>query len=208
MAEDEAINRSALAVQGTPRWDMAAKDAVLTMPTVAQTFSCALGVPVSAEKTPKLNSLLRKVLVDAGGSTSEAKDRYQRTRPFVVNGKPTCTPDLEGRLRNNGSYPSGHAAIGYAFGLVLSQVAPDRGDTLVARGIAFAESRLVCNVHWESDVEQGQLMAAAVVARFNAQEAFRNDVAAARAEVEALRAQGAKSDRDCEAEAQALKSWK
>jgi acid phosphatase (class A) len=187
---------------------MAANDAVLTMPAVLQSFSCALGVPVGPDKTPKLIGLMRRVLVDAGSSTSEAKDRYQRTRPFVVNGKPTCTPTAEDRLRNNGSYPSGHAAIGYAFGLVLSQVAPDRGDALVARGTAFAESRLVCNVHWESDVEQGQLMAAAVVARFNAQVSFRNDVDSARAEVEALRAQGAKVERNCEAESQALKPWK
>ena len=208
MAEDEAVNRSALAIQGTPRFEMAANDAVLTMPAVAQTFSCALGVPISTEKTPKLNALLWKVLVDAGGSTAEAKDRYQRTRPFAINGKPICTPEIAERLRNNGSYPSGHAAIGYAFGLVLSQVAPDRGDALVARGTAFAESRLVCNVHWESDVEQGQFMAAAVVARFNAQSAFRSDMDAARAEIDALRAQGAKPDRNCDAEAQALKAWK
>ena len=38
--------------------------------------------------------------------------RYQRARPFVENGAPTCTPEDEADLRGNGSYPSGHTAIG------------------------------------------------------------------------------------------------
>jgi hypothetical protein len=41
----------------------------------------------------------------------------------------------------------------------------------------------------------------------NAETAFRNDVAAARAEVEALRATGATAGKDCDAEARILKSW-
>jgi acid phosphatase (class A) len=207
MARDEEVNRSALTMHGTPRWEMATNDSVLSFPTVAQTFSCALNLPISEEKTPKLFTLLRRTLVDAGRSTSEAKQRYQRTRPFVVNGKPICTPNIEAGLRRDGSYPSGHSAIGWAFGLVLSEVSPEQTNALVARGRAFGQSRLVCNVHWQSDVLEGQMVASVVVARLNAEATFRSDVAAARAEVESLRATGAKSDRDCEAEAQALKSW-
>jgi acid phosphatase (class A) len=207
LARDEEINRSALTMHGTPRWDMATNDSVLSFPTVAQTFSCALNLPISEEKTPKLFTLLRRTLVDAGRSTSEAKQRYQRTRPFVINGKPICTPNIEAGLRRDGSYPSGHAAIGWAFGLVLSEVSPEQTNALVARGRAFGQSRLVCNVHWQSDVLEGQMVASAVVARLNAEATFRNDVAAARNEVEALRATGAKLDKDCETEAQTLKSW-
>jgi len=67
---------------------------------------------------------------------------------------------------------------------------------------------LVCNVHWQSDVLEGQMVAAAVVARLHAESAFRSDVEAARIEIAALHSKGEKSDRNCEAEAQALKSWK
>lgn len=207
MAYEEEVNRSALAMHGTPRWEMATRDAVLTFPAVAQTFSCALNVPIGEERTPKLIALLRRTLRDAGRAPYDAKQRYQRARPFMSNGKPICTPDLEAALRRDGSYPSGHAAIGWAFGLVLSEVSPDRANALIARGREFGKSRLVCNVHWPSDVLEGQMVGSAVVARLNAEASFRNDVSAARAEVEALRATGATAEGDCAREAEVLKSW-
>jgi acid phosphatase (class A) len=181
---------------------------VLTFPDLAKSFACALNLPVSEERTPKLIRLLRRTVVDAGRATGEAKQLYARTRPFVVNGKPTCTPDRESGLRRDGSYPSGHSSIGWALGLVLSEVAPERTDALVARGREFGQSRLVCNVHWQSDVQEGRVVASAVVARLNAEAAFRDDVAAARAELDALRSQALTADGDCAAEAQAIKSWK
>jgi acid phosphatase (class A) len=207
MVRDEDVSRSALALYGTPRWQLAAQDAVLAFPAVAQSFSCALGVPISDERTPRLMTLLRRTLIDAGRSTREAKQRYQRARPFMVNGKPMCTPDRDAALRADGSYPSGHSAIGWAFGLVLSEVSPDQTTALIARGRAFGQSRVACNVHWQSDVLEGQLVASAVVARMHAEPAFRNDVDAARAELAALRTQPLTSSRDCNAESQALQSW-
>ncbi|HVF16125.1 MAG TPA: hypothetical protein VNA21_04415, partial [Steroidobacteraceae bacterium] len=120
LARDEEVSRSALTMFDTPRWQLAAQDAVLAFPAVAQGFSCALGAPISDEHTPRLMALLRRTLIDAGRSTSEAKKRHQRARPFMVNGKPMCTPERDAALRADGSYPSGHSAIGWAFGLVLS----------------------------------------------------------------------------------------
>jgi acid phosphatase (class A) len=206
MARDEEANRDALAKHGTPRWSLAAQDAILTFPNVAQTFSCALNAPISEEKTPRLMTLLRRTLVDAGRSTGEAKRKYQRARPFMTNGKPMCTPERDAALRADGSYPSGHSAIGWAFGLVLSEVSPDQANQLLARGRAFGESRAICNVHWQSDVLEGQMVAAAVVARMHAESEFRRDVEAARAELAVLRAEAPAISRDCKIEAQALQA--
>jgi acid phosphatase (class A) len=208
MARDEEVSRSALIMHGTPRWEIATQDVVLTLPALAQTFACAMNVPVDSDRTPKLIALLRRTLVDAGRATSDAKHRYQRTRPFMTNEKPTCTPEMEAALRLDGSYPSGHASIGWAIGLVLTEVSPDQADAILARGRAFGQSRLVCNVHWQSDVLEGQMVGSAVVARLHAEPAFRNDVEAARTEIAALRSKGAVVGRNCEAEARALDSWK
>ena len=41
-ALDEEVNRKNLALQGTPRWKLAAEDAELMFPEAAGTFSCAL----------------------------------------------------------------------------------------------------------------------------------------------------------------------
>ena len=133
-----------------------------------------------------------------------AKERYQRTRPFIGNKQPICTPSEQAMLANDGSYPSGHTAVGWAWALVLTEIAPERADEILARGVAYGESRNVCNVHWYSDVLQGRVIRAATLARLHAEPAFRADVDAAKAEVAAVRAQGAEPSHDCNAEAAAL----
>ncbi len=204
-ALDEQVNREGSALLATPRGHQATLDADLSFPNAAGTYACALGVPVTREDTPRLYLLLQRTRTDAGRSVSKAKDHYKRARPFMVNGGPTCTPEDEEGLRKNGSYPSGHTAIGWAWALTLAEVAPDRADAVLARGRAYAESRLVCNVHWQSDILEGRFMAAGTVARLHEDAQFRDDVAAARQEVARARMRGLKPNRDCAAEADALK---
>jgi acid phosphatase (class A) len=201
---DEEISRKSLALRGTPRWELAIEDANLMFPQAAGAFSCALGVPITRQDTPHLYMLIRRTLADAGLSTYTAKDKYQRRRPFVVNEEPTCTPDEEEYLRKDGSYPSGHTALGWAWALILTEISPERAAAILARGRAFGESRVVCNVHWHSDVVHGRFMGAAAVARLHADPAFLADLEAAKAEVAASRARGLKATRDCRAEAEAL----
>ncbi len=148
--------------------------------------------------------LLRRTLADLGLATYSAKNAYQRERPFMVNGEPICTPEEEEMLRGDGSYPSGHTAIGWGWALMLSQLAPDRAEALLARGRAFGESRNVCNVHWRSDVIAGRMVGAAAVARLQNDAAFMTAMAAARGDIERLRGQDLAPTRDCAAEAAAL----
>jgi len=122
----------------------------------------------------------------------------------MLNGEPVCTPEEVEGLRKDGSYPSGHTAIGWAWALILTEIAPDRADAILARGRAFGESRNICNVHWHSDVLEGRFMGAAAVARLHADPAFRAEIEAAKAEVASVRAKGLKPTRDCRAEADAL----
>jgi acid phosphatase (class A) len=204
LALDEESARQAASLRGSPRWRLAAQDAVLTFPQAASAFSCALGVPVSEKETPYLNILLRRSLVDAGLSTYKAKDHYKRTRPFAASKIQMCTQAEAAKLEKDGSYPSGHSAIGWAWALILTEVEPARADDILARGRAFGQSRVVCNVHWQSDVNAGRMMAAATVARLHADPTFRADVAKARREVAAARAAGAQPAHDCGAERVAL----
>jgi acid phosphatase (class A) len=201
---DEEVSRKSIELRGTPRWDLAAKDAELMFPEAAGTFSCALGIPITEKDTPHLYMLLRRTLADAGLSTYTAKNKYQRKRPFMKNKEPICTPDEKELLMKDGSYPSGHTAIGWAWALILTEIAPDRADAILARGRAFGESRSICNVHWHSDVVEGRFMGSAAVARLHADPAFRAEIEAAKVELAAVRAKGLKPTRDCRAEADAL----
>jgi acid phosphatase (class A) len=204
LALDRAVSAASLALRDTPRWALAVEDAELMFPAAAAPFACALGASIDGTETPRLQTLMRRTLADAGFATYGAKNRYQRPRPFVVNGAPTCTPELDGYLREDGSYPSGHTAIGWAWALILAELAPDRADALLARGRAFGQSRVVCNVHWQSDVIEGRSVGAATVARLHADPLFRADLEAARDELARLRARDPELTRDCAAEAAAL----
>jgi len=194
------------AKSGSTRWKQAQLDADLSFPAAAGTFSCALNAPISETQTPRLYMLLRRTLVDAGLATYRAKDRYNRTRPFVATNTSSCTPAEEAKLAKDGSYPSGHSAAGWAWALVLTEIAPDRSDAILKRGRAFGQSRVACNVHWQSDVNEGRMVAAATVARLHADTVFEADLAAARDELAKVRAQGLPPNRDCAAEAAALGS--
>ena len=204
LALDQEISRADLALQGGARWKLAALDADLSFPSAAGDFACALDAPVTEEATPRLYRLLLRARADAGGSTGAAKAHYQRPRPFMENKQPTCSPAAEADLAKNGAYPSGHTAIGWAWALILSEIAPERGDAILARGRAFGDSRLVCNVHWESDVIEGRFLGAATVARLHDDPTFLADLDAAKGELAAVRAKALPPQRDCAAEADTL----
>jgi acid phosphatase (class A) len=201
---DENAFRATTALRNSPRWNLAARDANLKFPQAGDTFSCALGMPISAQDTPQLTMLLRRTLTDAGLATYRAKDHYKRTRPFVAFSEPTCTPAEEAMLAKDGSYPSGHSAVGWAWALLLTEIAPQRANALLARGYAYGQSRVICGVHWQSDVDAGRLVAAATVARLHADPVFRAQLAAAGEEVSRGLAKNAPAQASCAAEDAAL----
>ena len=87
---------------------------------------------------------------------------------------------------------------------MLAGIAPDKADAVLQRAHAFGQSRVICGVHWQSDVDNGRLMGAAAVARLQSDPVFTAQVALARQEVADARARGAKSPLNCTAEKAAL----
>jgi acid phosphatase (class A) len=183
---DQEIAAMYVALEDEERKAQAAKDAVLSFPEATEAFNIILDTKISEETTPHLYMMLRRTLADAGLSTYSAKDYYKRLRPFMVNKTPICTPEEEAMLRKDGSYPSGHTAIGWAWALILAEVFPEQSDVILRRGIEFGISRNVCNVHWHSDVVAGRLMGAAAVANLHANNQFIIDMEAVREEISKL----------------------
>lgn len=204
VANDEEVHKSAAALRDTPRYRLAALDAELIFPRAADAFVCTLGARIDEQHTPRLYRLLQRTLLDSAVSTAGAKNRYMRTRPFAAYEEPTCAPQDEARLRKNGSYPSGHATVGWVWALILAEVDPARADAILARGRSYGESRLVCNVHWQSDIIEGRFLGAAVVSQLHAVAEFRQDIEASRHELAEARAKNLAPGRDCAMEAAAL----
>ena len=183
---DQEVAAKYVALEDETRKEQATQDAVLSFPEAAEAFNIVLDIEISEENTPHLYMILRRTLADAGLSTYGAKNHYQRMRPFMVNNTPICTPDDEALLRKDGSYPSGHTAIGWAWALILAEVLPEQADAILERGKKFGISRNVCNAHWHSDVVYGRMMGAAAVAMLHSNADFMIDLKAAKKEIKAL----------------------
>lgn len=203
-AADQEIFYSTRSMTNTPRWTQAVKDADYLFPEAPKAFSCALNAPITKDAMPNLYMLMQRTFTDAIVATLAAKNKYKRVRPFVVNKQVSCTPKDEAELIKDGSYPSGHTCFGWTWALILAEIAPERADIILSRGYAFGQSRVICSVHWQSDVTAGRVIAAAVVAKLHSDPVFRAQLEAAKKELAEVKAKGLKPAIDCKTEAAAL----
>ncbi|MGV3481069.1 MAG: acid phosphatase [Sphingobium sp.] len=188
---DRRIFRATRRLEGSPRWDLATRDADTGVPALLRDFSCAVGVELTAENAPALVAVVRRAGVDTSGQTRIAKESYRRGRPFTIDKGAICQPRSElydkKAARMSYDYPSGHTTWGWTWALILSSIAPDRAQRILERGRAYGDSRFVCGAHNESAVEAGMLSASSTMALVATKPAYQNDLAAARAELAALR---------------------
>lgn len=177
---DQGVFQQTRAQQGTPRWALATSD---VSGEVYDDFAQALGVRLTPEEAPILTALLDR----AGNDRSvvgDAKTYWATKRPYIGTDQPICEAKTA-HLAGNPDYPSGHSAHGVHVAMILAELAPQRADALYARGREFAESRYICGSHSYSAVEAGILSGMVIYGAEQRSDAFRRDMEAARAEVQA-----------------------
>jgi acid phosphatase (class A) len=181
---DLAAYRATRSLERSHRWAYSVLDAdIETVNAPGHVFGCALGTSIDIARQPVLMRLLGRVMSDVDEAGKGAKAHYQRPRPFLTDDGNICVAK-EDWLVKQGSYPSGHAGTGMAWALILSEMAPERADALMRRGLAVGDSRVVCGVHYPSDVEAGRAVGAATVARLKTDPGFLRDFAVAKAELD------------------------
>ncbi|WP_371734564.1 acid phosphatase PhoC [Tatumella sp. JGM130] len=180
---DQAMYEQGRLLRNTDRGKLAAEDANLSSGGVANAFSAAFGREITARNTPQLYKLLTNMIEDAGDlATRSAKQHYMRIRPFAFYQVATCNTRQQDELSTNGSYPSGHTAIGWATALVLAEINPQRQNEILKRGYELGQSRVICGYHWQSDVDAARVVASGVVATLHTSPAFNAQLAKAKAE--------------------------
>lgn len=184
-ADDSATFRETRKLRGSDRWFVATDD--VTQGSF-QTFACAMGMQLNAERAPALARVLARM--GGGVLVDPVKKGYAKPRPYLDQPLPICEPETA-HLASNGDYPSGHATGGWSTALVLAELMPDRATQILQRGRAFGESRYICGSHSKSAVEAGYMAGAVVVAALHASPEFRKDMDAARAELAGLRTSAA-----------------
>lgn len=176
------------------RREQAAEDAQLGQPDAPKVFECALGKKIDPQRAPVLATMLARIVMDVETVQKSLKvDGQTRIRPYVDLKFQPC---VDGQLlAKTSSYPSGHAAIGWAWALILSELQPNLADVLLHRGYDYGESRLVCGFHYPTDVAAGRLVGSVVFSALQTNSLYKNEAIIAKREILMLRL---KSSKECQ----------
>lgn len=108
-------------------------------------------------KLPKTKSLFDKVKYNAGYEAGVFKNYFKTKRPYQVDSNiQACVTPKPSNLDR--SYPSGHTTMGYAMGVVLANLIPEKAKEIMERSRLYGENRINCGAHFPSDVSGGQVL--------------------------------------------------
>ena len=137
------------------------------------TFSSAVGAELGTA-TPALKAGLESFMAPVSAAYGVIKRQQARVRPYLAH--PELHPCLPPEA--TGSFPSGHAVWFRATAELLADLLPERRERLERVGRQGGANRVLCGVHYPSDVEAGQLFGAAAARQIIASpqwRAFRED---------------------------------
>jgi acid phosphatase (class A) len=161
----------------------AAKDAKDETPDI---FNGAIGFDIAT--MPQTNKLLTMVAEEEDTDSKVAKAYFHRLRPYGADPSlKTCEPAKPGKAAKRNSYPSGHSTLAFSMGVVLAELLPAKSQAILARASQYAERRLVCAVHYRSDIVAGQQFGTILALRLMENPVFQAQMAKARAELRAAR---------------------
>jgi len=143
-------------------------------------FKTVFGTGFTPEALPVTAALGAHVKNEQSVLGNQLKRYYQRPRPYQIDTTlhPVCALKTE-----HDSYPSGHSLTGYLEAFTLASIVPERRNEILARADDYAHNRLVCGVHYPSDIEASRRVAYAVFGYMLATPRFQRDLAAAREEM-------------------------
>lgn len=143
-------------------------------------FHTVLGDQFNAANLPLTAGLSAEIHDEESTATSALKAEFRRPRPYQLDRTlhPVC-----GTTSQPNSYPSGHSTTGYLEAFALAEMIPEKRQEILDRATDFAHNRMVCGVHYPSDLAAGRETAYALFGALMATPEFRNQLAAARAEV-------------------------
>lgn len=143
-------------------------------------FHTVLGDQFNAANLPLTAALSAELHNEEGAATNALKAEFRRPRPYQLDRTlhPVC-----GTTSQPNSYPSGHSTTGYLEALALAEIVPEKRQEILDRAADFAHNRMVCGVHYSSDLAAGRETAYVLFGALMATPEFRSQLATARTEV-------------------------
>ncbi|MDO9222232.1 MAG: phosphatase PAP2 family protein [Caulobacter sp.] len=184
-AAERAYFLETRAMEGSPRWKQAAIDAELFGDLGHASFACAIGKAITVKDTPTLSRMLDRMVMDMGKAVGVLKTTFNRPRPMVGHDDAPLCVAREEWMKTNSAYASSNAAAGWGWALVIAELDPQKASAVLVRGREYGENRVICGLHYASDITAGQTMASATVAALHANPEFLKDLETARTELAA-----------------------
>lgn len=164
------------------RNQMAVNDAIYGMQTMIDIYGSYFGLDITKEDTPEIYKLLQDVCCTCDSVTVKAKKHHMRLRPYVYYKEGTLVPEKEEKHAGEGSWPSGHTALGWTAALLLIDINPAATDEIMARAYQHGQSRVIAGYHWQTDVDAARIAASLLYIKLQGNERFQEQMAKARQE--------------------------
>ena len=145
-------------------------------------FGVIFGDAFAKDRLPVAARFFDEVADDERIVGAAAKTYWNRPRPFVTSSQ--IHPCVEQPPTN--SYPSNHATIGMLYAEILARMLPEQRLRILARAQEYAEDRVICGVHYTSDIEAGKRAGAIEAFAMFPNAAFEREFAEAKAEIRAV----------------------
>ena len=146
-------------------------------------YQNVLGDNFTEAKLPLVAAFGKRVRNDEGLNAGPAKIGFHRVRPYNLD--KTLKPICKTKTKDD-SYPSGHTTTGFLLGLTLIDMVPEKRDAILARAEQYGHNRLICGVHYASDIPASKLVAYVTHAVMAQNPDYQKEMAAARTELRSV----------------------
>lgn len=143
----------------------------------------SIGTWFNPDSLPLTAELVAHTWKDAEYYIWKYKNYFLRIRPYKLE---TKLNNLE--ETNWAAYPSGHATNSYVNAYLYAALLPEFSSFFIKDAYDMAHSREIIGVHYPSDSESGRLLAYQLVQRLMANNEFKKDFEAAKAEIQKIKA--------------------
>jgi acid phosphatase (class A) len=145
-------------------------------------FGVIFGDAFTRDRLPVTARFFEEVAGDERIVGAAAKTYWNRPRPFVTSNQiHTCVEQPP-----TNSYPSNHATTGMLYAQILARMLPEWRLRILARAEEYAQDRVICGVHYTSDIEAGKRAGAIEALAMFPNAAFEREFDEAKAEIRAV----------------------
>lgn len=143
-------------------------------------FRGIMGEEFREDRLPLTAALSKHVHSDEAFISLPLKAKFRRPRPYQWDKSISAVCKLSDAPN---SYPSGHSISGYLEAFTLIAMFPEKQKAIMARADDYAHNRLVCGVHYPSDVAASRMVATAAFGYMLSNPKFEADLTTAKAEI-------------------------